>query len=160
VRWSWRTALGRSGSRVRVLRGRARPRHAKADSDDERTAASVTPLSRVSRRRALWPVAAVVTLLAVLLIGVYPTRTYLAQQDSLRQTEEQLDVLREENSRLEDRVAALNTEAEIERLAREQYNLVRPGEESYALLPPPPAPVDLPDTWPFAGLSNAFTAPG
>lgn len=31
----------------------------------------------------------------------------------------------------------MHTDAEIERLAREQYNLVRPGEEAYAILPGP-----------------------
>ena len=28
-------------------------------------------------------------------------------------------------------------ETEAERLAREQYNLVKPGEQAYAVLPPP-----------------------
>jgi cell division protein FtsB len=34
----------------------------------------------------------------------------------------------------------LHTDAAIERLAREQYNLVKPGEEAYAILPARPAP--------------------
>ena len=44
----------------------------------------------------------------------------------------------------------LKTDEEVERLAREQYNLVRPGEESYAILPPPPPKVELPQWWPFS----------
>jgi hypothetical protein len=45
---------------------------------------------------------------------------------------------------LDARAAELQEDAEIERLAREQYNLVMPGEEAYAMLPaapPPPPPV-------------------
>jgi hypothetical protein len=48
-----------------------------------------------------------------------------------------LQVLGEQNEDLQQRAKRLQTDAEIERLAREQYNLVKPGEEAYAVLPPP-----------------------
>jgi cell division protein FtsB len=88
-------------------------------------------------RRALWPLLVSVVLVGVLFAGVFPTRTYLAQRASISRSEKQLDVLGEQNKDLEKRATELQSDAEIERLAREQYNLVKPGEQAYAVLPPP-----------------------
>jgi cell division protein FtsB len=88
-------------------------------------------------RRAVWPLLASVVLVGVLFAGVFPTRTYLAQRASISHAEKQLQVLGEQNGDLEARARELQTDTEIERLAREQYNLVKPGEEAYAVLPPP-----------------------
>ena len=103
-------------------------------------------------KRRLWLLLASVVLVAALFLFVFPTRTYLAQRDSLAGAEERLDVLQRENELLEQRISTLRTDAEIERIAREQYNLVRPGEEAFAVLPPPKPPVDLPEGWPFDQL--------
>ena len=93
-------------------------------------------------RRRGWAVVAAVVAIGVLFVAVFPTRTWLAQRRDLEDTERRLTVLAAENAELTDRVQRLNTDAEIERLAREQYNLVRPGEEAFAILPaaPPPRP--------------------
>ena len=88
-------------------------------------------------RRAAWPVLVSVALVGVLFAGVFPTRTYLAQRATISHAEKQLEVLGKQNDELEARAEKLRTDAEIERLARESYNLVLPGEEAYALLPPP-----------------------
>jgi cell division protein FtsB len=88
-------------------------------------------------RRAAWPVLASVTFVGVLFVGVFPTRTFLAQRASISHAERQLDVLGEQNLELKARAEKLQTDAEIETLARERYNLVMPGEEAYAVLPPP-----------------------
>jgi cell division protein FtsB len=109
---------------------------------------------RRRHRRVLWPLLISVTLIGLLFIGVYPTRTYLAQRASLGRAQLQLEVLKAENDKLDQRVQALDTDAEIERLAREQYNLVLPGEEAYAILPAAPAPITLPRVWPFTGLAE------
>jgi cell division protein FtsL len=106
----------------------------------------------VVRSRRLWALLASIVVVAVLFLFVFPTRTYLRQRQALAGAEERLDVLQRENARLEERVATLRTDAEIERIAREQYNLVRPGEEAFAVLPPPAPPVDLPQGWPFDQL--------
>lgn len=108
----------------------------------------------VRRRRLVYPLLASVSVVGLLFIGVYPIRTYLAQRSALSSKQQQLEVLRAQNARLDQRVQALNTDAEIERLARERYNLVRPGEEAYALLPPPPTPIQVPPVWPFTGLAT------
>lgn len=102
-------------------------------------------------RRFLWPVVASVVLVTFLLVGVMPTRTYLQQQGQLTAAEERVEVLSEQNDALEERMKQLETDEEIERLAREQYNLVRPGEEAYAILPPADA---LPTTTTTAPQSS------
>ena len=90
-------------------------------------------------RRAAWPLLVSVVIVGVLFAGVFPTRTYLAQRASISRAEKQLHVLGQQNAELEKRQKQLQSDAEIERLAREQYNLVKPGEEAYAVLPPPAA---------------------
>ena len=89
-----------------------------------------------------------------LALGVFPTRSFLDQRRDVGATEEQLAVLREENAALEERLDALSTPEEIERLAREQYNLVHPGEEAYSVLPAPLPEIELPSVWPFGPLGG------
>jgi len=100
-------------------------------------------------RRAAWPLVAGVVLVGLLFLFVFPSRTYLAQRQELSSAEGRVQVLTRENEELASRVKKLNTDEEIERLAREQYNLVKPGEEAYAILPapqpdPPPPPAKKP----------------
>jgi cell division protein FtsB len=95
---------------------------------------------------------------AVLAIGVFPTRSFLQQHSDTAQTEHRLAVLRQQNAELRHQLKALNTPEEIERLARSQYNLVKPGEEAYAVLPAPLPPLQVPELWPFGSL-QASTDP-
>jgi cell division protein FtsB len=90
--------------------------------------------------------------IALLFVGVFPTRAFIAQRNAIAAAESELAATEATNAQLEERVAALGTHAEIERLAREQYNLVFPGEEAYALLPAPTPPLPVPDAWPFRAL--------
>jgi len=81
--------------------------------------------------------------IGVLFLAVFPARTYLDQRHQRQQVTAEIRATDASNKALEQRIKNLNTDAEVERLAREQYNLVRPGEEAYAILPsrqqPPPA---------------------
>ncbi len=115
-------------------------------------------------RRALWPLIATIALAIVLAVGVFPTRTWLEQREAIQTERERIAVLDRENTRLAARVAELQTDGEIERLAREQYNLVKPGEEAYAILPGPnevqpppssgfPTPAPSSDGW-WDGLKS------
>ena len=70
-----------------------------------------------------------------LVVGVVPVRQYLEQQRRLDSARQRVELLDEENRKLAARAEELRTDEEIERLAREQYSLVRPGEEAYAILP-------------------------
>jgi len=88
----------------------------------------------VSRRRR-WLVVGALAAVGVLFVAVFPARTYLDQRHQRNEVIAQLKTTDAKNKALEQRIRTLNTDAEVERLAREQYNLVRPGEEAYAILP-------------------------
>jgi hypothetical protein len=94
-------------------------------------------------------------LCVLLAVAVFPTSTYLDQRADTAEAEERLAVLRAQNDAYEERIARLEDAEEIERLAREQYNLVFPGEEAYAVLPAPLPELDLPTVWPFGDLQRA-----
>ena len=83
---------------------------------------------------------------------MFPTSTYLDQRADTAEAEERLDVLRDQNEPTRSASSASQTVEEIERLAREQYNLVFPGEEAYAVLPAPLPELDLPTLWPFGPM--------
>lgn len=90
--------------------------------------------------------------LSALAIGLLPTQTFLTQRRDTTDAEQRLEVLREQNAAFEKRIKGLESNEEIERLAREEYNLAYPGEEPYAVLPAPLPPLDLPAVWPFGPL--------
>ena len=69
-------------------------------------------------------------------------------------------MLRDQNAAYEERIERLQTAEEIERLGREQYNLVFPGEEAYAVLPAPLPELDLPTLWPFGDDASHPTTTG
>lgn len=73
--------------------------------------------------------------------AVFPTRTYLAQRGEIAAATERLELFREQNRRLEAEARRLQSDEEIERIARARYNLVKPGEEAYAIVPVPGTPV-------------------
>jgi cell division protein FtsB len=90
-------------------------------------------------------------LLVVAALGLLPYRQVLAQERAVELSQSKLDALVEENLRLEQLVAVLETDEEVERLAREQFGLVKPGEVGYvAVVPdgivdplPPQGPTEL-----------------
>lgn len=100
-------------------------------------------------RRIVFVALFAVTVLVVLVIGVFPTRQYLEQRAETARREATLAQLRADNATLQQQIAALNTDEEIERIARSEYNLVKPGEETYSVLPPPDTGIRVPSIWPF-----------
>ncbi|MDQ1414497.1 MAG: hypothetical protein QOF81_110 [Acidimicrobiaceae bacterium] len=86
--------------------------------------------------RILGLVVGSIALAAVLFLFVLPSRTYLAQRHSLSAAETRVKVFTDENAKLAATAERLQTDAEIERLAREQYGLVKPGEKAYVIVPP------------------------
>lgn len=79
------------------------------------------------------PLIAVVLIaaLAVTLAGIFPFRQILAQNRQVETTEAKLEALQAENAALEDRIRALNSDVELERMAREELGMVEPGEIGY-----------------------------
>jgi cell division protein FtsB len=112
------------------------------------------------RMRRIWPVLLVVVLIGFLFVAVFPTRTWLAQRKEAAAATEQLHILDTENAKLAARVEALQSDDEIERLAREQYNLVKPGEEAYALLPGAESAAPPPTTPPVEEAKSERSLPG
>jgi cell division protein FtsB len=76
-----------------------------------------------------------VCLALIVALAVLPARTWWSQHQTLRSMEERKAELLYERAQLEARMAILETDAEIERLARANYDLVFPGEESFRILP-------------------------
>lgn len=88
------------------------------------------------------PGAAVATLLfvvlgAALLTQMVPYRQILDSQRQVSSARAQLAALEEDNTLLAADVAALQTDEEVEKLAREKLGYVRPGETAYVVLDPP-----------------------
>ncbi|MDE0803399.1 MAG: septum formation initiator family protein [Acidimicrobiales bacterium] len=92
--------------------------------------------------------------MVVLALYVFPTRTWIDQRAAIAETESSLDAIAAEREALEARVTELDTDSEIELIARTQYGLVLPGEEAYAVLPAPEHPVELPSVWPFGPITG------
>lgn len=78
-----------------------------------------------------------VVLVGLLFVFVYPTRTFLDQRDETNKARAQLEVLQSENARLARESKRLSTDSEIERLARQKYGLVKPGQIPFVILPAP-----------------------
>jgi cell division protein FtsB len=74
---------------------------------------------------------------AFLFVFVFPIRTLLAQREERGRIQDKIDVLEEQSDTLEREAERLQNDSEVERLARERYNMVRPGETPYAVVPSP-----------------------
>jgi len=99
-------------------------------------------------------VVAFVIFIGILFGAVYPTRTYLAQQRDRRAAHQKLALFKQQNGHLEAEAKRLESDEEIERIARARFNLVKPGEEAYAIVPVPPKPGD-----PASAAAAAATPP-
>jgi cell division protein FtsB len=78
-----------------------------------------------------------VAVVGVLLLFVFPGRTWLAQSRQTARAQRQLTVLSQENAALTKRASQLQDPAYIAQIARQQYGLVLPGEQAYGILPTP-----------------------
>ena len=74
---------------------------------------------------------------AAFLTQVVPYRQIIDSQRQVNAAKAQLETLVADNELLTADVAALSTDAEIEKLAREKLGYARPGETAYVVLDPP-----------------------
>jgi hypothetical protein len=70
-----------------------------------------------------------------LFLFVLPGRAYLAQRRELTAAETRVSVLGKANTELNQQITSLQTDAEIERRARQFYGMKMPNETQYAILP-------------------------
>jgi cell division protein FtsB len=89
--------------------------------------------ARANRHRV--PVA-VAALFAVVVLAIgFPWSALLSQHHQLSAAAAQLDQLRQQNRSLTEQQHELNSKTAIERLARQDYQLVSPGQTLYDVLP-------------------------
>ena len=124
-------------------------------------------ISATGKTRFVW----VVTLLLVVAVAlvfsnVFPFRQILAQQELVAQKEQTLAVLQEENSRLTAAAEYLETDHGVEKIARQDFGYVRPGEVAYVVVAPanetdfvpaPPEPVEELDSAWWQGIWDFLT---
>jgi cell division protein FtsB len=75
--------------------------------------------------------------------GVLPVRDFLERENAVNAANEQLAEITAANALLADDVEALYSEEEVERIAREQYGFVRPGEVGYVVVLPDDLAADV-----------------
>ena len=97
------------------------------------------------RRRVLVRVLiSAMAVVALLFVFVFPARTLFAQRQQTEKQKKTLELLHEQSRKLSEESRRLQNNAEVERIAREQYGFVYPGEHPYVVVPPsttsPPAP--------------------
>lgn len=77
--------------------------------------------------------------MAATLSGILPFRQIIAQGRAVDLAEEKLHALEAESARLEETARLLQTPDEVERIAREEFGLVREGEVAYVVVTVPGA---------------------
>ena len=94
-------------------------------------------------------------LVGVMALSVFPAKAWLDQRADHTALMAQDAALSDQNRMLQGRIDQLRSDEEIERLAR-QYNLVKPGEEQYFILPQAePPPVAAPAAPPEPGAKGS-----
>jgi hypothetical protein len=77
-----------------------------------------------------------VVLSAAVMLAWFPAGSLLQQRASLAGANAQLRELHQQDSALSQEHKNLSNSGEISRIAREQYQLVSPGQQAYQVLPP------------------------
>ena len=92
---------------------------------------------QVRRRRtfALRASVGLVVAVGLLFVVVFPVSAWLQQRASLDRSERRLEIVKRERIRLDRAAQQLSSNAEVERIARSRYAMVRPGEQAWAAVP-------------------------
>lgn len=103
----------------------------------ERPEAEASPYEPRGRPRRLRSALLIIVFVVAgfVVTGVLPVREYLERGNVVEAAQVELDQLSAQNAELADDIDALYTEQEVERVAREQYGFVRPGEIGYVVIP-------------------------
>ena len=105
---------------------------------------SPAPARPTALSRRLWISLIGLGLLALAVHSVFGEHGYLAlrrQRQEMQRLETEIQRLEEENRRLTEEIQALKSDpGAVERAAREQLKMARPGERVITLPPEPPPP--------------------
>lgn len=88
--------------------------------------------SKKSNRRGL--VIPLLLIIGLVAVEVFPIRQIISQGRELEESRARLEVIQEENRRLEQQIQDWQTPAGIERMARADFGYVRPGDISYVVV--------------------------
>jgi cell division protein FtsB len=87
-------------------------------------------------RRNRVPVALAAVIALVILGTSFPLSALLSQHSQLSSTSAQLQKVQSENDLLAEQQRQLNSTTDVDRLARQDYQMVMPGQTLYDVLPP------------------------
>ncbi len=92
--------------------------------------------ARTARNKELLPILFVVGLALTVLAGlaILPAQTWFSQKQKMAEAEAEIARIEAETVELERELLLLGTDGEIERRARQDFDLVYPGEESYRIV--------------------------
>lgn len=93
---------------------------------------------------------------AVLIWAIQPIRLWLEQGDDLSNKQQELSDIQQSNEILAEKADSLRTAEQIELVARQNFGLIKEGEEAFAVSPPAPEPLIIPPAWPFTELADAL----
>ena len=91
----------------------------------------------------------VASLFSLMLLGVIPIHEWFEVRDTKNDLLVELAEIEELNESYRVSIDALKTDEEIERIARSEYNLVKPHEEAYYVVPVSSEDIEIPGIWPF-----------
>jgi len=96
-------------------------------------------VTRATRRTGAVSIVTLLLLVGVAVVfsNVFPFRQILAQQELVLQKEQTLAVLEAENARLTSAADYLQTDQGVEKIARQDFGYVRPGEVAFVVVAPP-----------------------
>jgi cell division protein FtsB len=117
---------------------------------------------RMKRRRSSLGTAAFIVLLVALGLvatGVLPVRDFLERENAVNEANVQLAEVTAANALLSEDVNALYSEEEVERIAREQYGFVQPGEVGYVAVLPDRAVAEVTPVEPEPVVRDERTIP-
>jgi cell division protein FtsB len=112
------------------------------------------PRVRLRAGRVVFPILATAVFAVVLVVAVFPTRSYLSQRRAVASAAQQLQQLQRSNAAMTSEAARLQTTPEIERRAAQDFGMAMPGQEVYHVLPAPQPPLTVPRVWPFQQLQQ------
>ncbi|HAQ04860.1 MAG: septum formation initiator family protein [Acidimicrobiales bacterium] len=102
----------------------------------------------IIRRLAYISIVAI-SLFSLMLLGVIPVQEWFEVRDTKDELLVELAKVEELNESYRVSIDALKTDEEIERIARSEYNLVKPHEEAYYVVPVSSEDIKIPGIWPF-----------